>query len=246
MELHAQQIQQNMQVVQQRIANAARAAHRAEADVRLVVVTKAQPAEVIRAAVAAGAGILGENYPQETVEKMQTLGPLAGVEWHMIGHLQSRKASLVTANFDLLHSLDSLRLAQKLNRLVIENPMQRPKPFPVLLECNVSGEASKFGWPTWDRAGWDALRAEVDELMQLPGLALRGLMTMPPLQTNPELVRPYFARMRDLAAFLASAFGTEAFGELSMGTSADYETAVSEGATLVRIGTAIVGERPAK
>jgi PLP dependent protein len=242
MDALAEQIRQNIEQVQGRIGRAAQSAGRDPQDVRLVVVTKAQPVEVARAALAAGARILGENYPEETLPKIQALGHPQGTAWHMIGHLQSRKAGLVAEHFDLLESLDSFSLAEKLERQLA----QRERVLPVLLEFNVSGEESKFGWAGWDEARWDGLLPEIESLLALPHLAVRGLMTMPPLNEAAELTRPFFARLRRLAHFFARRFGPEYFRELSMGTSADYAVAVQEGATLVRIGTAIVGPRPKK
>jgi len=233
-------IRQNYENVLTRIQRAAESAGRGTDDVRLVVVTKAQPVEVVRAAVEAGARILGENYPEETQPKILELGHLNGVQWHMIGHVQSRKAGIVAEHFDMLQSLDSLRLAEKLERQLAE----RDRALPVLLEFNVGGEESKSGWQAADEAGWDALLAEIEPLLAMPHLAVRGLMTMPPLFDNPEDARPYFVRLRRLGDFLARRYGAEHFTEYSMGTSADFEAAVQEGATLVRVGTAIVGPRP--
>jgi len=236
----AEQIRQNIAMVNDRIQLAAQSSGRSLRDVRLVVVTKAQPVEVLQAAIEAGAQILGENYPEESLPKMQTLGRLPGVEWHMIGHLQSRKANIVVEHFDLLHSLDSMRLAEKLERQLAE----RERILPVLLEINVSGEESKFGWPAWAEEQWDGLIGDLEALFALPHLSVRGLMTMPPLYEDAEKTRRFFVRLRKLGEFLATRFGAQHFQELSMGTSADYPAAVQEGATLVRVGTAIVGPRP--
>ena len=235
-------IRHNLSAVLARINQAAVSAGRDPSHTRLVVVTKAQPVEVVAAVAAAGAALLGENYPEETLPKIQALAGTANIEWHMIGHLQSRKAVIVAEYFNMLQSLDSLKLAQRLDRLLVE----RGRVLPALLEVNVSGEASKFGWTAWDESNWDALLPEVEQIMQLRGLAVRGLMTMPPLYDDPEQTRPYFSKLRRLAEFLSKRFGNEHFQELSMGTSADFEAAVQEGATLVRIGTAIVGPRPPK
>lgn len=235
-------IREKLEKVTQRIERAARSAGRAGGDVRLVVVTKGQPVEVIRAAVEAGARILGENYPEESVPKIQALGRTDAVEWHMIGHLQSRKSALVVDHFDCLQTLDSLHLAERLDRQLAE----RGRALPVLLEFNVSGEESKAGWPAWDEARWPALLPEIEPLLALRHLSLRGLMTMPPLYDDPEQTRPYFARLRRLRDYLKQQFPGAAWDQLSMGTSADFEAAVQEGATLVRVGTAILGPRPKK
>ncbi len=221
------------------IAEAARRAGRSPESVRLVVVTKTQPLETTRAAIEAGIKILGENYPEEGVMKIQSLREFSAVEWHMIGHVQSRKAQMVPGNFNLMHSLDSLKLARRLDRFCAE----AKTTLPVLLEFNVGGEESKSGWLAGDESRWHSLLEEVEAALSLPNLRVRGLMTMPPLSANPEDSRPYFRRLRRLREFLASRFPNADFSELSMGTSGDYPTAVEEGATLVRIGTAIVGAR---
>jgi pyridoxal phosphate enzyme (YggS family) len=156
--------------------------------------------------------------------------------------VQSRKASLIPANFALLHSLDSLKLAIRLDRLAA----QAGRALPVLLEFNVGEEASKNGWIASDESRWADLLREMDMVLKLDHLTVRGLMTMPPLFENPERTRPYFQKLRRLREFLAQNFPTADWSELSMGTSADFEAAVEEGATLVRVGTAIVGPRPLK
>ena len=235
-------IRQNYEGVMERIQRAAQSAGRTAENVRLVVVTKAQPVEVVRAAIEAGARVLGENYPEESQPKIIELGHQGGVEWHMIGHLQSRKAGIVAEHFDMFQSLDSLRLAEKLERQLAD----RDRVLPVLLELNVGGEESKSGWQAADEELWEALLPEVEAVLALPHLAVRGLMTMPPLFDDPEEARPYFVRLRRLGEFLAHRFGTDHFQAYSMGTSADFEAAVQEGATLVRVGTAIVGPRPRK
>ena len=204
--------------------------------------TKSQPIEIVQAAIEAGVRILGENYPEEAVTKMQSLAEQSGVEWHMIGHVQSRKARLVADHFALLHSLDSLKLAQRLNRFAAE----RNHVLPVLLEFNVGGEESKAGWNASEETRWEALLPDVASILDLPGLRVQGLMTMPPLGTDPEDSRQFFVRLRQLRDHLAPRFPRADWHELSMGTSADYTIAVEEGATLVRVGTAIVGARKYK
>jgi PLP dependent protein len=235
----ASEIQERYLGVLAQVEAAARRAGRDPAAVRLVTVTKTHPLETVRAALEAGACDLGENYPEEAVEKIEALGPLAGVRWHMIGHVQSRKADLVAPRFALLHSLDSLKLAQRLARFAGE----AGRVLPVLLEVNVSGEASKFGYPAWEASLWPGLYAEIEQLAALPHLEIRGLMTMPPFFENAEAARPFFRRMRALQSCLQEHFPHTAWDELSMGTSADFTVAVEEGATLVRVGTAILGAR---
>ena len=221
------------------IATAARKSNRDPNEVRLVVVTKSQPLEVAQAAIEAGARILGENYPEEGVTKIQSLGNQTGVEWHMIGHVQSRKARLVADHFALLHSLDSLNLAQRLNRFAGE----ANRILPILLEFNVGGEESKGGWDASDESTWDSLLPDVSTILDLPHVQIRGLMSMPPLGNDAEDSRRFFQSLRLIRDQLASHYPQADWRELSMGTSADYPVAVEEGATLVRVGTAIVGER---
>lgn len=225
----------------ERIANAERRAGRAPGSTRLVVVTKAQPREVVEAAIEAGIKIAGENYPEEAVEKIRSIHA-PGVEWHMIGHVQSRKADLIPPHFHLMHSLDSLKLAQRLDRFAA----QAGRRLPVLLEFNVGEEESKFGWPAAVEARWAELLPEIDMVLKFGNLDVRGLMTMPPFFEEPEPARPYFRKLRGLRDFLAKSLPGADWSELSMGTSADFEAAVEEGATLVRVGTAIVGPRPPK
>ena len=208
--------------------------------VRLVVVTKLQPIEVVQAAIEAGAKILGENYAEEAVEKITKLKSQTGVEWHIIGHVQSRKARLVAEHFALFQSLDSLKLAERVDRFAAE----LNRVLPVLLEFNVGDETSKSGWLALDEARWTDLLNDVNAVASLTHLQLRGLMTMPPLFTDPEAARPYFQRLRRLRDFLAKHIPQVEWRELSMGTSADYTVAVEEGATLVRVGQAILGQRP--
>lgn len=232
-------IRENYQRVLNQIAESARKANRNPDEVRLVVVTKTQPIEIVQASFEAGVRIFGENYPEEGVMKIQSLAAQTGVEWHMIGHVQSRKARLVADHFALLHSLDSLKLAQRLDRFAAE----AGRTLPVLLEFNVGGEDSKSGWDAADDSHWDALLPDLTAIMDLSHLRVQGLMTMPPLGTDPEGSRRFFQRLRRLRDYLGSRFPQAEWRELSMGTSTDFEVAVEEGATLVRVGTAIVGAR---
>ncbi len=235
-------IQERYQQTLDRITSAERASGRIPGSTRLVVVTKSQPLEVVKAALEAGVRLLGENYAEEAAGKMGAIGPRPGVEWHMIGHVQSRKADLIPGNFSLMHSLDNLKLANRLNRFAGE----RGVTLPVLLELNVGGETSKYGWQAVNELQWANLLSEVEAVLKLERLSVRGLMTMPPLEEDPQKTRPYFERLRRLRDDLAERFPQAGWSELSMGTSADFEAAVAEGATLVRVGTAILGPRPPK
>ncbi len=206
--------------------------------VRLVVVSKAQPMEVIQAAISAGIDLFGENYVEEAVQKIAAFKK-SGVEWHMIGHVQSRKADLVAANFSMVHSLDGVKLARRLDRFCGE----LKRTLPVLLEFNVSGEESKFGLPAWDDAHWPDLIAELEQILALPHLKVSGLMTMPPYFPEAEQARPYFSQLRRLQEFLQKQLPQSDWADLSMGTSVDFPIAVQEGATIIRIGEAILGPR---
>lgn len=234
-------IRERYQQTLERIAAAENRAGRVPGSTKLVVVTKSQPVDVVRAALEAGVKILGENYPEEAVGKIKAIGATEA-EWHMIGHVQSRKADLIPANFTLLHSLDSLKLATRLDHFAA----QAGRVLPVLLEFNVGEEESKFGWMASDESRWPALVPELNMVLKFSNLTVRGMMTMPPLFEDPEHTRPYFQKLRRLRDFLAQNFPAANWSTLSMGTSADFEAAVEEGATLVRVGTAIVGPRPLK
>jgi hypothetical protein len=245
-------IRERYEKILNRIDQVARSAGRNPGDIRLVVVTKLQPVEIVREAIAAGARYLGENYADEAMEKKIALHGISpaftrpgrsshteGIQWHIIGHVQGRKAHLVCEHFDYLHSLDSLKLAQRL-----ENSCANiDRILPVLLEFNLSGEPTKSGWPALDETRWEELLPEVTAIVNLPHLRLEGLMTMPPFFDNPEDARPYFIRLRKLQEYFKHHVAGSSWRELSMGMSGDYEVAIQEGATWVRIGQAILGPR---
>lgn len=239
MSLSEADIRNNLESVRNRIQAAAASANRTSALVKLVVVSKRQPADTIEKAVRAGATCFGENYAEEVEAKQLTLAGYPGLQWHMIGHIQSRKLKIVTERFDYVHSLDSLTLAQKFNRILVE----KQAILPVLLEMNVSSETSKGGWPAWDQSQWELLKPEMESVLACVNLKIRGLMTMPPLFDDPQMVRPYFTRLAKLRDFFAACYPAADWAELSMGTSADFEIAIQEGATFVRIGQAILGSR---
>jgi len=238
--LASEQINQNYQQVLERISAAACEAGRDPNAVRLVVVTKGHSIETTLAVILAGARILGENYVEEALPKMGALSGKIDLEWHMIGHVQSRKARPVCEHFACVYSVDSLKLAERLDRFAAE----LGKRLTLLLECNVSREESKFGWKAWEEGEWNRLADEIAPVLELRHLITRGLMTMPPFFADPEATRPFFQRLRHLQSFLATRFPEAEWSELSMGMSADFEVAIQEGATLVRVGTAILGERP--
>jgi PLP dependent protein len=221
------------------IAGATTRSRREVGAVRLVVVSKSHPIDVVRAAIAAGINLLGENYAEEAVAKMAALSE-TGVEWHMIGHVQSRKSDLVASHFSMVHSLDSVKLAGRLARFCTE----AGRILPVLLEVNVSGEESKYGFPAWDEHSWSDLEQPFEHILAIPSLRVAGLMTMPPISKDPEQVRPFFKHLRRLQVFMKNRLPHADWKELSMGTSADYVVAIEEGATYVRVGEAILGPRP--
>ncbi len=232
----AQTIQDRYEKIREEISLAARRAGRDPESVRLLTVTKAQPLTVLQAAVDAGIRLFGENYPEEAAEKMDALREIQEIRWHMIGHIQSRKARLVAERFDFVHSVDSLKVARRLSRFAVEYS----RAVPILLEFNLGGEESKYGWLVSEEARW---MPEIEEILALPNVAVRGLMTMPPLFEDAERARPYFRGLRQLRERLAARYPEAAWDDLSMGTSADFRVAVEEGATFVRVGRAIVGPR---
>lgn len=234
-------------VVHERIAAAARCVGRQPAEVTLVAVTKTKTAPLIAEAIAAGATDLGENRVQEAAEKIELLcDQRSRVRWHLIGHLQRNKARTAAALFDMIHSIDNLRLAEALDRHAGE---QAPagRRLPVLLQVNISGEASKEGFNlvggAANAAALTALLPEIEALLALPHLAVHGLMTIAPLVETPELARPYFCALRELRDELARRYPQSDWTQLSMGMTDDFEVAIEEGATIVRIGRAIFGER---
>ena len=227
-------IAERVAAVRERIARAAERARRPASEVRLVAVSKTHPVAAVREAFAAGVRDFGENRVQEAEPKIAESGDLVaqGARWHLVGHLQSNKARRAAALFGLVQSIDSLELAERLARAGAESG----QTLRGLLEVDLAGEASKFGLP--EPQLFEALRA----LRGQAGLRLEGLMVLPPLQDDVQAVRPYFRRLRELRD-RALGEGLLAAGELSMGMSHDFEAAVEEGATLVRVGTAIFGER---
>lgn len=239
-EIHLEdQIRNRYHEVCERIRVAATRVGRRAGEVSLVVVTKTQPVNLVQAVIKAGALHLGENYAEEGIEKKESLGGVEGLSWHMIGHVQSRKAAAVVKNYDMLHSLDSLKLARRLSRFACEQSIE----LPVLLECNVSGESSKFGFSAWEQQSWAVLLEPFSQILELPGLEVRGLMTMAPFLPTPEQSRPFFKRLKSLQVYLEAQLPGADWSDLSMGMSADYEVAVEEGATWVRVGSAITGPR---
>jgi pyridoxal phosphate enzyme (YggS family) len=232
-------IRHNYEMVLENIHQAAQSVGRAGDQIRLVVVTKGHPIPLVQATIAAGIQELGENYVEEAMPKMEAASGKTEITWHMIGHVQSRKAKPVCENFNWVHSVDRMKLARRMDRFAGEIG----KKIPILLECNVSGEESKFGWSAWNELEWDSLAEMVSPIFSMENLMVRGLMTMAPYFDEPKMAQPYFSRLRKLRDFFAKVFPDQDWNELSMGMSGDYEAAIYEGATMLRIGTAILGER---
>ena len=232
----------NIENVTARIAAAAQRAGRDPSEIQLVAVTKTYPAEVVLAAAEAGLTDFGENRIEEAAPKMRAVAR-PDLRWHMIGHVQSRKAREVAlAGFVLVHSVDSLKLAERLSKAAAEAERVQP----ILLECNVSGEAAKSGFEAFGDSGrWERLLSTFETGLKLPGVRVQGLMTMAPIVEHSEAARPYFARLRELRDFLAAHLPAEpeTWQTLSMGMTDDFEAAIVEGATLVRVGRALFGER---
>jgi len=222
-------IRENYLKVMERAERAAQKAGRNPGEIKLVAVSKTVEVARIKEAIEAGVSILGENYVQEAQKKIEEIG--RPVSWHFIGHLQSNKAKYAVSLFDMIHSLDSIPLAEELNRRV-EKEGQTVK---VMIEVNLSGETTKFG--TEEARAFDIASG----VLNLSHLSLVGLMTMPPYFDDPELSRPYYIRLRELKEKMIKE-GIP-LRELSMGMSNDFEVAIEEGATYVRVGTAIFGMR---
>lgn len=225
------------QQVQETISAAAQSAGRSTDQIRLVVVTKGHPPKTIQTLYQLGARHIGENRVEDALTKQDILHDLPDLHWHMIGHVQSRKAKQIGGCFSLLHSLDRVKLAMRLESSLAESGII----LPVLLQFNVSSEETKSGWDASNQSDWPALLPEIEEVLQFPHLDVQGLMTMAPYSTNPEDSRPHFIRLRKLRDFLAGRFPDRTWEQLSMGMSGDYPVAVQEGATLLRVGTAIMG-----
>jgi len=223
-------VAENLERVRERIAQAAAKAGRAVDEIELVAITKTHDAERVREAIEAGQILFGESRVQEARVKIPELP--SNLRWHFVGHLQKNKIRHALPLFELIHSVDSLSLAQEINRIAEEEGMH-PR---VLLEVNVAGEGSKFGFRP------DKLRQDMAALLALPRLSIEGLMTIPPLAEQAEASRKYFVELRELRDRLETEFQMK-LPHLSMGMTNDFPVAVEEGATLVRVGTAIFGER---
>ena len=227
-------ISENLQCLRTTIAQAAERAGRRAGDVQLIAVSKTQPLEAVAAAAAAGQRIFGENTVQEALAKIEAFRG-RGLEWHFIGHLQSNKAKFVPGNFSWLHSLDSVKLASRLSRLA----QDQQTPINVLIEVNVTRDPAKHG------VAAEQVAPLLEQLLKenLAGIHLRGLMTIGPHPATPAELRAAFAGLRRLRDDCAQRFDLPGFTELSMGMSGDFVEAIQEGATFVRLGSAVFGDR---
>lgn len=223
-------VSENLSSIRNRIATAASRCGRNATQIRLVAVSKTYGPEIIRLAWDAGQHVFGENRVQDALPKIPQLPSEA--EWHFIGHMQTNKIRKALPHFALFHGIDNLDLARQMSRIAGELQLTAN----ILLEVNVSGEKSKFGFSP------DALQDSLNELLALPHIQIQGLMTMAPFDDNPESARPFFAGLRNLRDELQKMSGAQ-LPELSMGMSGDFEIAIEEGATIVRVGSSIFGER---
>ncbi len=227
-------ISENFRQVKRRIIDAAKRVGRDPSDIRLLAVTKEQSDVTVAEGIQAGMTLLGENKVQEASSKIEALGR-NGLEWHFIGRLQKNKVKFIFDLFDLIHSVDSLALAEAIHKTA----QKIGSCMPVLLQINISGEESKLGMDPLD------LPKEIERVAKLEGVKIKGLMTIPPYTSDPENSRPYYARLRELRDTCSSLnIPRICLDELSMGMSNDYEVAIEEGATLVRVGTGLFVPRP--
>ncbi len=226
-------IRDNLQLVRERIEKAAQRAGRKAEEIILIAVTKTVEVPRIWEAISAGVQHIGENRVQEAQEKIKDIGNR--VTWHMIGHLQTNKVKQALDLFQLIHSVDSLKLARELSK----RAEAKNQTVDILIQINLAHEETKFGFPV------EKIQENVQEIAALPRLAIKGLMTIPPLAENPEHARPYFKKLREISEELRKIPKVE-MKFLSMGMTNDFEVAIEEGANMVRIGTAIFGPRPSQ
>lgn len=229
----------NLEHVRQNIEAAAARVKRSPDDIVILPITKGHPVEAVRAVYECGFRRVGENRVGEGIRKQNELRKLEDLQWEMVGHIQSRKSKDVAPNFQRVHSVDRNKIARHLNK----DARQIGRTIPVLLECNVSGEESKYGWPLAEREQWDKHVEMFTDILEMEHLMVEGLMTMAPWVEDEDVVRDTFRRLRELRDFLRDQLPEGDWGELSMGMTDDYELAVEEGATILRLGRALFGER---
>lgn len=231
-------IKERIEQIQERIDEAAQRSGRNTAEIELIAVTKEKSAAVVKALSENGISKIGESYLSEALFKINILADYQ-LEWHMIGNIQHGKETQIALNFAEVHSVDRLQVAKALNK----RAKQFDRILPVYLEFNVSGEETKHGWNAWKESLWDQLLEELELVINFPSLKIKGLMTMAPYSVNPEDARPYFVKLRKLRDYLFRNYPSANLSGLSMGMSGDFETAIEEGATVLRIGSALVGPR---
>jgi pyridoxal phosphate enzyme (YggS family) len=232
-------IRENLDRVQERIQVSAARVGRDPRDIELVAITKGHSVNAIQALLETGQRLIGENRVGEALKKQRDLGPVEGLAWDMVGHIQSRKARDVIGRFDRVHSIDRMKIAKALARLAGESSLE----VPVLIECNVSGEDSKYGFAMEEEEDWQGKLDQIREICELEGLDVQGLMTMAPWTEDPSILRATFSKLRKLKEYLLAHIDSFEGTELSMGMTDDFEIAIEEGSTIVRLGRAILGER---
>ena len=224
--------------ITQRIYCSALESGRNPDELKLIVVTKGKSAAVIKNLIDLGASSIGESYLNEALFKQDLLRDYE-IDWHMLGNIQLGKAKQIIYNFNTVHSVDRLSLARELQ----EKAHQISKKVDVYLEINVSGESTKHGWLIQDETIFPEFNQDLDQILEMSALSIKGLMTMAPYSTDPEISRPYFRKLRKIRDLMITRYPNENISGLSMGMSNDFEVAIQEGATILRIGTAIVGDR---
>jgi hypothetical protein len=232
-------ISENYHILREEVRRTAEKCGRSPDGIKVVLVTKYQPVERINAAIEAGADQLAENYPELLIPKLPLITNASRIKWHMIGHIQSRKTDLVMDHFDYVHSVHSLKIAQRMQN----RGEEKKHILPILLEVNLSGEESKNGYRVAAPQEYETFLTNIREISVMSHLELRGLMVMPPFTESSEDSRKYFSDLRLLLDKVNSEIPGLDLIELSMGTSQDYQVAIEEGATLLRIGTLVFGER---
>ena len=231
-------IRKNIETVNERILQAALHAGRDPDEITLVAVTKQKTAAVIKSLSECGIFNIGESYLKESLFKMEVLKEFP-IQWHMIGTIQTGKEKSIAAKFNAVHSVESFRTAKALDRFAHDSE----RPLPIYLEYNVSGEKTKHGWDAWSEKLWPALLMDLEKIHELQSLRINGLMTMAPYSSNPQDSRVFFKKLRQLRDFILKEIPNIKELGLSMGMSGDYEVAIEEGATVLRIGSALVGPR---
>jgi pyridoxal phosphate enzyme (YggS family) len=231
------QIQPRLEQVRYHISMAAERSGRSAEAIQIIAIAKGQPVSAIKAAVALGLDQIGENRVEEALKKQEVLEG-SEITWHMVGHIQSRKATAIVGNFSWVHSIDRMKIAARISHFAMERSVQ----LPVLLECNVSGEGTKSGWQMADRASWSEVLPDLSEVIRLPGLNVMGLMTMAPWVQDEFILRSTFQTLRQLRDYLEQVLD-HSLPELSMGMTDDYLLALEEGATMVRLGRVLFGAR---